>query len=241
MNNFITFPCQPLVWQWINKLKQSYKFNHMISAGLLVNRKIYNWSIVLSLEKLEGIIVPSNQEPYTVHLFHQMNSWYIERIFLNKFNAINTSYGSKKRKQKRKKMPTSSTSSMISNGHKISNRSTTSGSCSPSPSLTSLSPKTSLVYRSGSLSPKTSVGSYGYNGNYGNFAYYGDGNFYHQRNGSVGSNGSPMNGQNGASGNSNGGTSPSNVNHNSCILVNGGQRKLSNSYLRFQRRYSKHG
>ena len=30
-------------------------------------------------------------------------------------------------------------------------------------------------------------------------------------------------------------------NHNSCILVNGGQRKLSNSYLRFQRRYSKHG
>ena len=27
----------------------------------------------------------------------------------------------------------------------------------------------------------------------------------------------------------------------SCMLVNGGQRKLSNSYLRYQRRYSKHG
>ena len=29
--------------------------------------------------------------------------------------------------------------------------------------------------------------------------------------------------------------------HNSCFLVNGKERKLSNSYLRFQRRYSKHG
>ena len=28
---------------------------------------------------------------------------------------------------------------------------------------------------------------------------------------------------------------------NSCMLVNGSQRKLSNSYLRYQRRYSKHG
>ena len=28
---------------------------------------------------------------------------------------------------------------------------------------------------------------------------------------------------------------------NACMLVNGNQRKLSNSYLRYQRRYSKHG
>ena len=32
-----------------------------------------------------------------------------------------------------------------------------------------------------------------------------------------------------------------NVQHNACILVNGSQRKLSHSYLRYQRRYSKHG
>ena len=28
---------------------------------------------------------------------------------------------------------------------------------------------------------------------------------------------------------------------NACMLVNGNQRRLSNSYLRYQRRYSKHG
>ena len=33
----------------------------------------------------------------------------------------------------------------------------------------------------------------------------------------------------------------SSIPHNSCFLVNGKERKLSNSYLRFQRRYSKHG
>ena len=32
-----------------------------------------------------------------------------------------------------------------------------------------------------------------------------------------------------------------NAQHNACILVNGSQRKLSHSYLRYQRRYSKHG
>lgn len=32
-----------------------------------------------------------------------------------------------------------------------------------------------------------------------------------------------------------------NGNTNSCMLVNGNVRKLSNSYLRYQRRYSKHG
>ena len=34
---------------------------------------------------------------------------------------------------------------------------------------------------------------------------------------------------------------PPTIPHNSCFLVNGKERKLSNSYLRFQRRYSKHG
>ena len=34
---------------------------------------------------------------------------------------------------------------------------------------------------------------------------------------------------------------PTSIPHNSCFLVNGKERKLSNSYLRFQRRYSKHG
>ena len=127
-------------------------------------------------------------------------------------------------------MPTSSSSSLMSNGHKTSLRST--GSCSPSPSISSLSPKTSLVYRSGSLSPKTSLtNGNGYNGiGYGNYGYYYNGN------GSMINNNNP--GPNGSHSNVN---SPSSVNHNSCILVNGGQRKLSNSYLRFQRRYSKHG
>ena len=128
-------------------------------------------------------------------------------------------------------MPTSSSSSLTSNGHKISMRS--SGSCSPSPSLSSISPKTSLVYRSGSLSPKTSLtnGS-GYNGiGYGSYGYY-----YNNGNGGMISNNNQ-----GQNGNHSSGNSPSSVNHNSCILVNGGQRKLSNSYLRFQRRYSKHG
>ncbi len=38
------------------------------------------------------------------------------------------------------------------------------------------------------------------------------------------------------------GQTPSPSHHaNSCMLVNGSQRKLSNSYLRYQRRYSKHG
>ena len=44
----------------------------------------------------------------------------------------------------------------------------------------------------------------------------------------------PANGY--TNGNSNG-----NMQHNACILVNGSQRKLSHSYLRYQRRYSKHG
>ena len=130
-------------------------------------------------------------------------------------------------------MPTSSTSSMSSNGHKLSLRSN--GSCSPSPSLCSLSPKSSLTYRSTSLSPKTSIinGS-GYNGNgYHNYGNYNNGNL----NSSGGYNSSP--GQNGS--NHSNGSSPHSVKHNSCILVNGGERKLSNSYLRFQRRYSKHG
>jgi hypothetical protein len=130
-------------------------------------------------------------------------------------------------------MPTSSASSMASNGHKLSFRS--SGSCSPSPSLSSLSPKSSLSYRSTSLSPKTSIvngSSYSYNGN----GYPNNGTFYSNGNGVH--NGSP--GQNGGM-HTNGNSPTSSVNHNSCILVNGGQRKLSNSYLRFQRRYSKHG
>ena len=134
-------------------------------------------------------------------------------------------------------MPTSSAASLISNGHKISLRS--SGSCSPSPSLCSLSPKTSLSYRSTSLSPKTSlVNGNGYNGNgYSNYGYYNNGSPYSNGNGTGVNSGST--GQNGGSHTN--GHSPSSVNHNSCILVNGGQRKLSNSYLRFQRRYSKHG
>ena len=133
-------------------------------------------------------------------------------------------------------MPTSSAASMASNGHKLSFRS--SGSCSPSPSLSSLSPKSSLSYRSTSLSPKTSiVNGSSYNGNgYNSYGYHSNGAFYSNGNGV--NNGSP--GQNGSGIHSNG-HSPSSVNHNSCILVNGGQRKLSNSYLRFQRRYSKHG
>lgn len=45
-------------------------------------------------------------------------------------------------------------------------------------------------------------------------------------------NGNPATVQNGSS---------NGVPHNSCFLVNGKERKLSNSYLRFQRRYSKHG
>ena len=131
-------------------------------------------------------------------------------------------------------MPTSSTATLPYNGHKISSRS--SGSCSPSPSLSSISPKTSLVYRSGSLSPKTSLtnGNGYHNGNgviYGSYDYY-----YNNGTAGIVKNNNP--GQNGCSSN---GSSPSSVNHNSCILVNGGQRKLSNSYLRFQRRYSKHG
>ena len=131
-------------------------------------------------------------------------------------------------------MPTSSAASMASSGHKLSFRS--SGSCSPSPSLCSLSPKSSLSYRSTSLSPKTSVIN-GYNGSgYNSFGgFYNNGNFYSNGNGF--NNGHA--GQNG--GIQTNGNSPSSVNHNSCILVNGGQRKLSNSYLRFQRRYSKHG
>ena len=131
-------------------------------------------------------------------------------------------------------MPTSSAASMSSSGHKLSFRS--SGSCSPSPSLCSLSPKSSLSYRSTSLSPKTSVIN-GYNGSgYNSFGgFYNNGNFYSNGNGF--NNGHA--GQNG--GIQTNGNSPSSVNHNSCILVNGGQRKLSNSYLRFQRRYSKHG
>ena len=139
-------------------------------------------------------------------------------------------------------MPTSSAASLISNGHKISLRS--SGSCSPSPSLSSLSPKSSLSYRSASLSPKTSlVNGNGYNGHgYSNLytynnGYYNNGNPYTNGSGSGINSGSP--GQNG--GNYTNGHSPSSINHNSCILVNGGQRKLSNSYLRFQRRYSKPG
>ena len=130
-------------------------------------------------------------------------------------------------------MPTSSTSSMSSNGHKLSLRSN--GSSSPSPSLCSLSPKSSLSYRSTSLSPKTSIinGS-GYNGNgYHNYGNCNNGIL----NSSGGYNSSP--GQNGS--NHSNGNSPHSVKHNSCILVNGGERKLSNSYLRFQRRYSKHG
>ena len=130
-------------------------------------------------------------------------------------------------------MPTSSTSSMSSNGHKLSLRSN--GSCSPSPSLCSLSPKSSLSYRSTSLSPKTSIinGS-GYNGNgYNNYGNYNNGSL----SSSGGYNSSP--GQNGS--NHSNGNSPHSVKHNSCILVNGGERKLSNSYLRFQRRHSKHG
>ena len=133
-------------------------------------------------------------------------------------------------------MPTSSTASMASSGHKMSLRS--SGSCSPSPSLSSLSPKSSLSYRSTSLSPKTSiVNGIGFSGNgYSNYGYYNNGiNLYGNGNGV--SNGSQ--GQNG--GNPNNGNSTTSVKHNSCILVNGGERKLSNSYLRFQRRYSKHG
>ena len=133
-------------------------------------------------------------------------------------------------------MPTSSAASMASNGHKLSFRS--SGSCSPSPSLSSLSPKSSLSYRSTSLSPKPSItnGS-SYNGNgYHSYGYHNSGTFYSNGNGVH--NGSS--GQNGGI-HTNGNSPTSSVNHNSCILVNGGQRKLSNSYLRFQRRYSKHG
>ena len=130
-------------------------------------------------------------------------------------------------------MPISSSASLISNGHKTSLRS--SGSCSPSPSLCSLSPKTSLSYRGASLSPKTSlVNGNGYNGNgYSNYGHYNNDCPY--TNG-VNRNSPGKNGDNQANGHS-----PSTVKHNSCILVNGGERKLSNSYLRFQRRYSKHG
>ena len=79
-------------------------------------------------------------------------------------------------------MPTSSAASMASSGHKLSFRS--SGSCSPSPSLCSLSPKSSLSYRSTSLSPKTSVIN-GYNGSgYNSFGgFYNNGNFYSNGNG----------------------------------------------------------
>ena len=133
-------------------------------------------------------------------------------------------------------MPTSSTVSMASSGHKMSLRDR--DSCSPSPSLSSLSPKSSISYRSTSISPKTSiVNGNGFNGNgYSSYGYYKNGiNLY--GNGDVAHNGS--HGQN--IGNHTNGNSPSSVKHNSCILVNGGERKLSNSYLRFQRRYSKHG